>query len=868
METHWLSQPERDAAIWRVLESPEETWPDVSHQMILRILDRTDVAQFHVTLLISDVAKLSPLASMQLARRQLDKELSRALEEVPVPYKPSGEALTDKDELVERIAHRNLKPLEALLEQDRDWHDLPELAEAHPAEFLSQLWPWLVRILNLITRDERPHTATYSGCWSLATALRHDEELSHIYVKSHAFDVAIKKYATENTSSFLELVYGSASDDVMLVQRLLARGLCQIASIQPGECLSFLLADERRLVLGDSQNMHKDSTELITAMTPHLSTEERDALEKYIVDFKIYKDRDDDIASARFRTRKHNREHRLRLLNAIPEECLSQTTKSLLLSERVALKGYRDWDVHSSGMVLVDTPMSSDQMKVAKDRDILGLFGELEDSTGWDHPRHSMQGGTIQASRAFAEFAKSEPERAIAIIDLLQPEIHEIPVGHAIIALAEMQYPSEEFLNLLVKLWERGFNSESFREDAARSIRTTMKVMSVLPDRIYTLLETWLAEPWRRPIDAAENKPSSDDESAHSGAVLWAMDGWEQIPHGTYRVLDALTCECLRRRPALTEKWMSLLEQHLDRQDRAEVWRTMTHWLDNLKFCDQPRATAFLQKLFERYPGVLCSRNGALLLANARHWLNGDSIAPWIEALRDSEWTLGPQVYGEIEFLRWGTLESSNRPIYLDYTRDLDSSEKIKGIQRGLAYAAAYLWAKPEYRTHATEVMVSLMPSKDEGVQSALLGVFRVTNHLEDDEETTRLLDGMCANHVFTHDRGKTLLLDRLVDFVVRKRQLVARVVDCFIEAASTDLADFSTAFAGTAPQLADISLTLQRYDDSQEDGLRLFERLLELNAYGAQDALNELDQIPRNVSVFHKRKRRKHGARKKRSFE
>jgi len=868
VRTYWFPQPERDAAVWRVLESPQDKWQDESQRMILEVIRRTDVASFHVTHLVDEVAVFSPEYALRIARCQLDKDLERALQNVPIPYKSSGEAVSEMEEMVERSLHRELKPLEGLLEQSQDWHELPDLAKEHPEAFLQELWPWFVRVASLIVREERPHVVSYPRSWSLATALRHDEHMATVYVVPYAFDAAVQEYAKSDAESFVNFVTDNTSEDVMLVQRMLARGLRHIASSHTLDCFKYLLADERRLVLGDSQDIHKDSTALIRATVPSLETTKAKELEEYMLSFSMYREREDVEAADRRETIRYNREHRLRLLNSIPEECVTPETAAIITGERIALVGYREWDTYSTGVMNIDSSMTTEQMTKAKDKDIVGLFTELRDTTGWDHPRHSMQGGTIQASRAFAEFAKVEPHRAIMIVDSLNPGEHEIPVGHAVIALAESGFPPSDLYELLFKLRERGFHSETFREDAARAIRITMDELKKLPDSVCQLLEDWLRAPWRRPIDVAENKPSGDEDSADLGAILWSTSGFELIPHGTYHALDALSWEYLRRKPPLTERWIELLEQHLDRQDRAEVWRTLTHWFNELRFCDQPRATAFLQRLFEMYPGVLCSRNGVALLALARHWLHDEAIKPWLETLRDSAWNFGPQAFGEIEFLRRGNLPAQEEPFYAKFTNDTDASTKTRGIQKGLAHAAAYLWTEPEYRPTSTDVMLRLLPSSDGTILSALLDVFRVTNELPVDQNTVRLLDGMCTYGVFKHEGRSTFFLDRLVDLVRHERKLVVRVVECFIEEVTTDLADLSTALAGAAPQLSDIALTLQRYEDTRDDGLRIFERLLELNAYGAQDALNELDQVPKNISVHRSRRRKRHGPRRKRSFE
>jgi hypothetical protein len=46
----------------------------------------------------------------------------------------------------------------------------------------------------------------------------------------------------------------------------------------------------------------------------------------------------------------------------------------------------------------------------------------------------------------------------------------------------------------------------------------------------------------------------------------------------------------------------------------------------------------------------------------------------------------------------------------------------------------------------------------------------------------------------------------------------------------------------GSSVELVNMALTLQRMPDFREQGLTLFEQLLELDLYGARGALDELD--------------------------
>jgi hypothetical protein len=53
---------------------------------------------------------------------------------------------------------------------------------------------------------------------------------------------------------------------------------------------------------------------------------------------------------------------------------------------------------------------------------------------------------------------------------------------------------------------------------------------------------------------------------------------------------------------------------------------------------------------------------------------------------------------------------------------------------------------------------------------------------------------------------------------------------------------DAPIRLGGSSVELVNMALTLQRMPDFREQGLTLFEQLLELDLYGARGALDELD--------------------------
>src|SRR3546814_8920019 len=87
--------------------------------------------------------------------------------------------------------------------------------------------------------------------------------------------------------------------------------------------------------------------------------------------------------------------------------------------------------------------MEAAAMERAKDRDILKIFREIPDNTNWDHPTHWMRGGNIQLSRAFAEFAQVDPERAIRLMEQFEPRQQERAAGYALDAMRSEEHTSE-----------------------------------------------------------------------------------------------------------------------------------------------------------------------------------------------------------------------------------------------------------------------------------------------------------------------------------------------------------------------------------------------------------------------------------------
>src|SRR5207237_10898181 len=105
------------------------------------------------------------------------------------------------------------------------------------------------------------------------------------------------------------------------------------------------------------------------------------------------------------------------------------------------------------------------------------------------------------------------------VIEQMEAGRQEIPVAHAIAALAETDYPSSYLFDLVTALSQRGFTSKEFRIDVASALSRLAKVELGLPDSILNILEHWLSQNCRPDEQAPEE--TQEQRESQIGSILW-----------------------------------------------------------------------------------------------------------------------------------------------------------------------------------------------------------------------------------------------------------------------------------------------------------------------------------------------------------
>lgn len=870
IKKYWLPDKNKDTLTWSTMQVLS-AWDVDTVQIICDLIARSEIHSDNVIVMATTVSAAAPELAPRIVATALNKNLAEAMTKNSDVEEHPPENLNEEEEFTWHFTHDSREPFKKLIEGEMNWYDLPKLAEAAPQAFLETLWPWFLKVIELISEKQNSLLVMYRSDFSLATSMKDDRDALRDFPLITAIERAITQWAVSNPSAFLEFLNEWQSTDLLTIQRLLARGLIKIASIHPLECLNFLINDPRRLILGHYDDKHSDTKSLISALVPHLSKLQSLQLEKRVMDWSLYRQiRKDESAKVKLDMSKWDREHRLSLLKAFPPESLSVKAKKLIQVEDRALPHGQDQEKNDNKFQSIESPMSSEQMAKAKDEHILNLFNELVDNTEWNHPRHLMKGGSIEASRTFADFAKKHPERAILLINQMIPGRQERPVGYAIEKLAEIDYPSEALFKLIIDLNQRGFKSKEFRVCVAWALEKRAQKEKGLPESICSLLERWLDEPWELEKDEpdedeTEQRSASKDDGGkdkRSTSLLWGHGGLITLPQGTYTILSTLTCAYLFKRPMETERWLRLLKSHLERPESNKTWCTLSRQFRFLVHCDHDQAIDFLKALFHKYPKVRDSQSGVILIAHLQSWLPEEVIKEFLYALRSSEWEYGSQAFGEILLLRqayfpkeeWSDFEISE---LLDKQRPHsdDLTMVRSGGRLGLAFSAAHLWDSSRFRGLATDILIQLVPLANEAIAQAIMDVFRLVDTLYADELTYSLLDTLLAFPQVLKIGRKDFIIERIQDLLPGHPDLVYRICKTLLDLSGDKLAGGGTLFSLHATELIDIALTLQRYEGKyRPQGLELFERLLELEAYGARDVLAEIDSRPLSAVKMPKR--------------
>jgi len=333
--------------------------------------------------------------------------------------------------------------------------------------------------------------------------------------------------------------------------------------------------------------------------------------------------------------------------------------------------------------------------------------------------------------------------------------------------------------------------------------------------------------------------------ASHDGGnppYLFGWGGGFTIPGGSYAILEALTVALLSCAPPRAGEWLKLLSEHVERDDNPEVWRILTHRLNWLSVCDRGGANAFLERLFTRYPEALQWREGILLLARVSWWAEESLVQGWVHSLNSSSWKHARYAYGELV----GFLGVRIPPVpwaeheliaLVEYPTE-------DAALTGAAHSVARWWTDSPFRITLTPHLLALIGRAGKDIDEAILKVL-ATDQIGADDSSAQILEAFVRRAGTFPIQQARRAVTWMTKLVHSYPQIVLNLCNVLLQCVANE-SDATSKIGFSSKELVDLSITLQRIPGFLEQGLDLFEKLLELNLYGARQILDEVDMSGR----------------------
>ena len=839
----WLPHSERDAYSWMTIQECLRWTTDVE-EIAGTVLRRTAVAAWHVSHAAMTLAVEQPEVALRLVRAKFDFLLAEAkVRPEPPPFPATG---SEDEKTAWYVRHDGTKSLRDLLDS-AEWDDIPSLAEAAPATFLQTCWPWYVSVFTEIIarKDDEDVGYIYPGRYVLEIEFAPSQTRPAPRERPviGAIQAAIEELAEKSQRQFLEWADANSSLAILAVQQLIARGYEVAADRLSSKALDWLLLDSRRFQLGTAHGHRSTTIDLLRACARAWSSQEVARFENAVLSYRP------DVPSHLKEPEQRRmfadlvRATRKDLLQAVGIERLTPESRELVATEQRALGNRFDWSIRMGEGGFIGSPMDAAAMTKAKDRDIIGIFREIPDSSGWDHPKHWSRGGNIQLSRSFAEFARANPERATRLVEQFEPLQQERAAGYALEAMAEDAPNDGRIVETLIDLHARGFRAREFTESAARAIEKIASRANDISDEVISILVEWLEgtsdseEAGSVEVESESDSDSKDGE-LRDGSLLWGHGGISVLPGGNFNVLSALASILLNRKEAGRDRYFAILEEHFLHERDPKIWKALLHRLGNSGGSTPQVVSVFLRKLFVRFPEILSTREAVIFFAHAQRWddqLVFDLISDW----RNSDRALLQQAYGELV----GLVSAVNARRDWTLARDEIIHSGSDQARIGLAHAAVNLRNDERLGLGASQTLIALLKGATKELVAVVMDVFRVTDELVPDTSTVQLLRALADPATDVSAAPSHFVVERLQALLPHEAELIARIAEKLVAAWRGELADMRTGTAIAAPQLTDLALTLHRLGGaSRQSGVDLFEAMIEIDAYGARDTLAEID--------------------------
>lgn len=462
------------------------------------------------------------------------------------------------------------------------------VAQAEPKLFLETMLPWLERVMTLRQeRDDDYHFTSdeLSNAWDASVYVVN-------YQLIQALIGALSSLARDKPDEFRPISERLAQLPYETPQQLIVRAYIAAPEVYAGEALNFLLADRRRLELGNEQY---ETRQMIKAISPHLSVEQWAELESVILAYDpqwlidLYGLHGRGLVQ-------------LRLLKAAPLERLTpHGRRRLEQMDRKIKSQWPDYQILEKPvtheMVLIGSPIDPDAAAKMSDDNWLGAMKKYRGNVSH---KEFARGGARELGGVLVSLVKIEPERFHRLFMQRVPDdVDDSYVQACLNGLAESDAPAELLFDLV-----RRFAPHEWRDIQGTIARTLRKrIKDGLPDDLLDLMESFV----RAPIKKDEERWIEEQarEGARGGLNHGPYSGYMNSDRGA--MMETLI-EALNSRgtgEAEQRKW-ELLEWVASDPSTALRAGAVEDLLDTLNDAGE-RSVSLFERLMEGHPALIRS---------------------------------------------------------------------------------------------------------------------------------------------------------------------------------------------------------------------------------------------------------------------
>lgn len=824
---HW-DQPEKDGLVFRVIEQ-SGVISDAVENLVRTILGRTQIDEYAISHFVS--------------------------------------ALTGDGRLREaaRIVSLWFSTLETDRHQNPSLHNVQKLADAAPREFAEEL---LNDFLTCAAKDVQPFregVKRYPKSHSLPWDWDFDRERDKVL---EAFRDAVNGFAQNHPSEARPYLHSLAEVEVEQVQEVVAHAYIAGGKALAADAAKFLLADERRLHLGDAHvelepgmssiESGLTSQELIEAIALHLPDDDVEKIRDKIESWSLYGSdfNKSDEPAIRLERLKWADQNRLELMERLPNRFLSPLRKRQIADWRASRKRPIARERGGSMATFVGSPMPHTAMLKARDDDIFKMLDEINDTSDGRSRRRpiSMDGGVVELSRAFAEFGKEQPQRAIAMARTkFVAGRHEHAAAELVHKLTEGEnYSADELLALIHELSDRGFSSDIWKTFASWSLARIAGKLSGLPDNSIAMMKGWLENDPAKIAKDIEDRLDLDARNAERNKRereipqpflfhAHGLHGMRMVPQDNFSILDAIFKGLIAREERDYEQWIAILAEQAKKDENPHIWSFLLCWQsDWLYWADRDRVQALIRSLWEKDKRIFQSVELVGVLWKNRPIFPDDVlieiITAWFETGEE------PFVQAAAEYTQAMVLVHPDNPIALKLSAYL--TEEVSWQLTGQLFSAASAWRDGDamLRPLAQQVLMKFAGNAAGEQAHALSSAVDKRDTLPADDLTREMVNAVAENQELLAasltgrfaDGLQSLLLYPGFDEPVM--HVTERMAELIVDKRGGQHRGFIDK------DFVQVSIALQRNDGPlRARAMDVYEKLLDAGAYGAEEAATDV---------------------------